>query len=167
MHRRRRGRPWSLPPDGMLVLLLCYLGSTMTNRWLCLIFGITPSPYSRIIKRLRRMRVKRLHFRPLVKVTFPNEQKMQQFSEMISLREPTISNVTGFMDRLGLATECTNERLQQNAYYCEYDCNTMVNNVLVFGPDGKVIVLCNQLFWELGRWDSHHSFFFTHTRKDR
>jgi len=42
MLRRRRGRPWLLPPDGMLGLLLCYLGSQMTMKWLCLIFGITP-----------------------------------------------------------------------------------------------------------------------------
>ena len=39
MRRRRRGRPWSPPPDGMLGLLLCYLGSQMTMKWLCLIFG--------------------------------------------------------------------------------------------------------------------------------
>ena len=30
MRRRRRGRPWSLPPDGMLGLLLCYLGNQMS-----------------------------------------------------------------------------------------------------------------------------------------
>ncbi len=30
MRRRCRGKPWSLPPDGMLGLLLCYLGSQMT-----------------------------------------------------------------------------------------------------------------------------------------
>ena len=48
MHRRHRGRPWTLPPDGMLGLLLCYLGSQMTMKWLCLIFGITPSPCCRI-----------------------------------------------------------------------------------------------------------------------
>ena len=48
LRRRRRGRPWSLPPDGMLGLLLCYLGSQMTMKWLCLIFGITPSPCCRI-----------------------------------------------------------------------------------------------------------------------
>jgi hypothetical protein len=34
----RRGRQWSLPPDGMLGLLLCFLGSQMSNKWLCLIF---------------------------------------------------------------------------------------------------------------------------------
>ena len=51
MRRRCRGRPWSLPPDGMLGLLLCYLGSQMTMKWLCLIFGITPTPCSHILKK--------------------------------------------------------------------------------------------------------------------
>ena len=72
------------------------------------------------------------------KISFPNEQKMRQFADTISLREPTILNVIGFMDGLGLATEMTSKRIQQNAYYCGYDCDTMINNVLVFGPDGKV-----------------------------
>ncbi len=44
IRQRRRGRPWLLLPDGMLGLMLCYLGSQMTIKWLCLIFGITPSP---------------------------------------------------------------------------------------------------------------------------
>ena len=34
--------------------------------------------------------------------------------------------------------ECTSERIQQNAFYCGYDCDTMVNNVFAYGPDGKV-----------------------------
>ncbi len=42
MRRQRRGRPWSLPPDGMLGLLLCYLGRQMTIKWLCLIFWDHP-----------------------------------------------------------------------------------------------------------------------------
>ncbi len=41
------------------------------------------------------------------------------------------------------------ERIEQNAYYCGYDCDTMVNYVLVFGPDGKVF-LCAISF--LGSW---------------
>ena len=89
-------------------------------------------------KKILCMTVKRLRFHPLARKKFPDEQKMQQFVEMISICEPTISNVIGFMDGLGLATEMTDERIQQNAYYCGYDCDTMVNNVLVFGPDGKV-----------------------------
>ncbi len=84
------------------------------------------------------MTVKQLRFHPLTRIKFPDEQKMQRFAEMISLREPTISNVIGFMDGLGLAMEMTDKRIQQNTYYCGYDCDTMVNNVLVFGPNGKV-----------------------------
>jgi hypothetical protein len=42
------------------------------------------------------------------------------------------------MDGLGLMTECTDERITQNVYYCGYNCDTMVTNVLVSGPDGKV-----------------------------
>ena len=36
---RRRGRPRLLGPDGYLGLVLFYMGSTMTNKHLCLIFG--------------------------------------------------------------------------------------------------------------------------------
>jgi len=114
MCRRCRGtRPWSLPPDGMLGLLLCYLGSQMTMKWLCLIFGITPMPCSRILKKILRMTVKRLRFHPLARIKFPDEQKMQQFAEMISIREPMISNIIGFMDGLGLATEMQMKELSR------------------------------------------------------
>jgi hypothetical protein len=58
--RPQWGRPRSLPPEGMLGLLLCYLGSQMSNKWLCLIFGITPSPCSPILKMILWMTVKRL-----------------------------------------------------------------------------------------------------------
>jgi len=88
------------------------------------------------------MTVKRLRFHPLARIKFLDEQKMPQFAEMISIREPTISSVIGFMDELGLAMEMTDKRIQQNAYYCGHDCDTMVKNVLVFGPDRKVF-LCH------------------------
>ncbi len=84
------------------------------------------------------MTVWRLRYHLLTRIKFPDEQKMQLSAEMIRLREPMISNVIGFMDGLGLAMEMTDKRIQQNAYYCGYDCDTMINNLLVFGPDGKV-----------------------------
>ena len=87
-------------------------------------------------KKKLRMTVKQLRFHPLARIKFLDEQKMQRFAEMTSLREPTISNVIRFMDGLGLAMEMTDKRLQQNAYYYGYNCGTMVNNILVFGPDG-------------------------------
>jgi hypothetical protein len=35
-------------------------------------------------------------------------------------------------------TECIANKVEQNPYYCGYDCGAMVSNVLVLGPDGKV-----------------------------
>jgi hypothetical protein len=84
------------------------------------------------------MTVKRLRYHPLGRIRFPDEQKMWQYAGMISLHKMMISNIIGFMDGLGLAMEMTSKKLQQNAYYYFYDCDTMINNVLVFGPDGKV-----------------------------
>jgi len=98
IRRPRRGRPWSLPPDGMLGLLLCYLGSQMSNKCLCLIFGITPSPCLRILRRMLPMTVKRWRSHPLAQVEFPNEERMRLCLDMVSAREPTVTNVIGFMD---------------------------------------------------------------------
>jgi hypothetical protein len=108
--------------------------------------------------------VKWLRFHLLARIKFPDEQKMQRFAEMISTREPTISNVIGFMNGLGLATEMTYERIEQNAYYCGYSCDTMVNNVLVFGPNGKVF-FCGINYlgsWSDGTLTAH---FFSHIKE--
>ncbi len=104
-----------------------------------MIFGIAPLLCSRILKKILHMNLKQLHFHPLARTIFPDEHNMQQFAEMISLREPMILNVIVFVDGLGFMTEMTDKRLQQNAYYFGYDWDTMVNNVLVFGSDGKVV----------------------------
>ena len=63
---------------------------------------------------------------------------MQQYADMIRHCEPSGTDVIGFMDGVSFTTECTDERVEQNAYYCGYDCDTMVNNVFIFGPDGTI-----------------------------
>jgi hypothetical protein len=137
-HRRQRGRQWSLSAEGQLGLLLFYLGSTMPYKHLYMLFGITPSACSRIINKMIDRVVHRLRFHPYAHVKFPNNKKIQQFASMIELREPSVTDVIGFMDGVSLTSECTDERLTQNAFYCGYSCDTMVNNVFAFGPDGKV-----------------------------
>jgi hypothetical protein len=100
------------------------------------------------------MTVKRLRCHPLARVKFPNVEKMQLFLDMIRVQEPTAPNVIGFMDGLGLMTECMVERVMQSAYYCGYNCNTTVTNVLAFGPDGKVFSVPLII---LGVWSMEHS----------
>jgi hypothetical protein len=136
--RRRRGRPRSLGADGYLGLLLFYLGSTMQYKHLCLIFGLTPTVCGKAINWMLRRTVRLLADHPFAKVKFPDDVKMREFANMVKAREPLAEDVIGFMDGVSFQTECTSEQVEQNAFYCGYDCDTMVNNVYAFGPDGKV-----------------------------
>ena len=63
---------------------------------------------------------------------------MREFADMVKMRQSMVDNIIGFMDGVSFPVQCTEERLAQNAIYCGYDCNTMVNNVFAYGPDGKV-----------------------------
>ncbi len=136
--RRRCGRPRSMGPDGYLGLLLFYLGSTMNNKHLCLIFGLTLSVCSRAINWMLRKTVRFLNDNPFAKVKFPSNAKMREFADMVQAREPLVNDIIGFMDGVSFPMECTSERVQQNAFHCGYNCDTMVNNVFAYGPDSKV-----------------------------
>ena len=135
---RRGGRPPSLNPAGCLGLLLFYFGSMMSYKHLCLIFGVTPSVCSRVIRSMLRRVVQRLSDHPIARVRFPDQEKMRQFADMVQMRAPIVNDIIGFMDGVSIPAECTDERVEQNAFYCGYDCDTMVNNVFAYGPDGKV-----------------------------
>ena len=87
-----------------------------------------------------KLAVRRLHCHDIAKVSFPSPEKMQQFALMVNHWEPTISDVIGFMDGISFTSECTSECITQNAFYCGYDCDTTVNNVFAYGPDGKVFI---------------------------
>jgi hypothetical protein len=65
---------------------------------------------------------------------------MEQFAAMINACKPLIDDVIGFMDGVSLPTKCTSEETKQNAMYDGYTCDTTVNNILAYGPDGKVFL---------------------------
>jgi len=82
--------------------------------------------------------VRALRDHPFARVKFPDEDKMREFAAMVQLREPLVNDIIGFMDGVSFPAECTDDRIIQNSMYCGYDCDTMVNNVFAYGPDGKV-----------------------------
>ena len=110
----------------------------MSTKFLCLLFGVTPLAFSCILNNMISMTVWKLHHHPLACVKFSNPDEMKQFAEMIQLHEPVVNDVSGFMDGLSLTTDCTDETLTQNTYYCGYSCDAVINNVLAFGTDGRV-----------------------------
>ena len=65
---------------------------------------------------------------------------MQTFALMINNWEHSIDDVIGFMDGVSFATEFTSEATKQNAFYSGYECDTVINNVFAYGPDGEVFI---------------------------
>jgi hypothetical protein len=105
---------------------------------LCLIFGITPSVCSRVINMMLKRTVQLLRDHPFARVRFPDDAKMRDFANMVQRRELMVDDIISFLDGVLFPVQCTDERIRQNAMYCGYNCDTMVNNVLAYGPDGKV-----------------------------
>ncbi len=56
---------------------------------------------------------------------------------MIRSRE-LINDLIGFMDGVPFAIKCTDDHLVQNAMHSSYVCNTAINNIFAYGPNGKV-----------------------------
>jgi hypothetical protein len=134
----RCGRPCSLDPDEYPGLLLFYLGSKMQYGHLCFIFGITPSVCSRVINMMLKRTVRLLRDHPFARVRSPDDAKMRDFANMVQRREPMINDIISFLDRVSFLVQCTDKQIRQNAMYCGYDCDIMVNNVIAYGPDVKV-----------------------------
>jgi hypothetical protein len=96
--------------------------------------------------------VTKLKHHPLANIKFSNEEKMAQFARTIQEREPAIDDVIRFMDGLALSSECTSELIEQNAMCNGYHNDTMVNNIIVYGPDGKVF-FAQSIFLVVGMMD--------------
>ena len=73
-----------------------------------------------------------------MQVKFPDVAKMHQCADMVQLRAPLMNNVIGFMDGVSIPVECMDERIKQNAFYCGYNCDMMVNNVFAYGHVGAL-----------------------------
>jgi hypothetical protein len=84
--------------------------------------------------------VQKLKRHLLARVMFPDVDKMASFARQIQIHEPEVDDVIGFMDSLSLTLECSSEILEQNSMYNGYHSDTMVNNIIAYGPDGKVFL---------------------------
>jgi hypothetical protein len=77
---------------------------------------------------LKRM-VQLLRDHSFTRVQFPGDAKMRDFANMVQWREPMVDDIIGFLGGVLFPVQCTDKWISQNAMYCGYDCNTMVNNV--------------------------------------
>ena len=138
---RNNGRPPLLDYNGQLGLLLYFLNSTLKEKHLCQLFGVTPAVCSRIINRMLELTYSKLKVNNIAKVKWPNEAEMALLASLVHNREPTVSDVIGFTDGCSIPIQCSSDPIEQAKFYNGYQSDTMVNNVFCFAPTGKIIDL--------------------------
>jgi hypothetical protein len=62
---------------------------------------------------------------------------MAEHARLISLREPAVGNIIGFIDGVGIPVQCSDDVLEQNAMYNGYYHDTMCNNVFAFSQQER------------------------------
>ena len=135
----KRGRPPLLDIQSQIGLYIMFLGSTMKAKHLSLIFGVLPNTVTTIVNKMARQIVRALRDHPAAKIQFPGLEEIQQMCELVRHREPTVDDVFAFLDGLALPIQCSSDEDIQNAYYNGYYGDTMVNNIFLFAPTGKII----------------------------
>ncbi len=75
-------------------------------------------------------------------IKFPSPQKMEDFATMIQLREPSVSDVVGFIGGVSIPIASSETARDQSENYNGYHHDTMCNNVFMFTPDGKIAFGC-------------------------
>ena len=136
----RVGCPRSLTIHAELGMFLLFIGSTMNTKHLRMLFGTTPNVCSQAIRGMLKWVPLILRNNEFVNVAFPNYKRMTQFAAMVQIRELVAHDVIGFLDGVSLHSECSSDTLEQNAMYNGYHSDTIVNNLIVYGADGKVIL---------------------------
>ena len=134
-----KGRKYDLRPVDQLGLYLYYVGSRMRYKDLAQRFGILPNTVGKYIASMRIRIVEKLLKHPASKIKFPNSDKMKHYAHLVSLRDPAVKDVIGFVDGLKIPVQCCDDPDVQNSYYDGYNHDTMVNNVLLFSPLGKIV----------------------------
>ena len=77
---------------------------------------------------------------------------MREYVNMIQSREPTVDDVIGFLNGVSMPVRCSDDSNEQAIYYNGYHCDTMINSIFLFGPDGKIM---HSVFNAPGSWHSH------------
>lgn len=134
----KKGRKSLLSNSGKLGLFLFYMSSCMNYNHLALLFGVCPTSVGNYLEDMMERVITGLQNHRFAKVKFPKVAQMAHWAEMISIREPDVNNVIGFVDGVALAVQCSEDEEEQSKDYNGYRHDTVCNNVLAFGPDGKI-----------------------------
>lgn len=114
-----------------------YIGSTMDVNQFLFDFKDNTIIVFPFDKKLLKIISYRLWNHPSVQVVFPSKERMHQLDTLVNEQQPVTTDIIGFMDDLSLHSEWNMDIFQLNSMCNQYPTNTMINNVLAYGEDGK------------------------------
>ena len=85
-----------------------------------IIFGTVPSVASDIIMQMLELTCRKLKQHHAARIKFPTHAEMEDYSQLIQQREPTVTNVIGFIDGLSIPVECSGDVEEQAKFYNGY-----------------------------------------------
>jgi hypothetical protein len=130
----------SLDAAGALGLVLHHLNSTMCDKTLQQIFGITPSVCSRYRNWALCLLQATLKTLPAADIKWPTSiEDYEKYTSLIQQRHPMLQKAFGFVDGCHFPVANSGDIDQQNAYYNGWCSSTYTSNIFVFAPDGVII----------------------------
>jgi hypothetical protein len=126
----------SLDAVGGLGLCLHYLHLCMTAMSLQQISGLIPSTVSHYLNFGLDLLDATLAAMPLARVTWPNEETMKEYEDMIVARHGLLKGAFGSIDGLNLMVEVPNDPGMENATFNSWMHGHYSSQVFMFGPDG-------------------------------
>lgn len=124
--------------EEILGLTLQYLNSTMRQKTLCLIYGYSPALISRGLRLGLRVLLMVIRETKYGAIEWPSHDEMKESADKISNREPSLSNIWGFMDGVKFPIMSCGNASVQNAYYNGWLSGCFVSNVILFMADGCI-----------------------------
>lgn len=138
--KNKSGRPRKLSAAQTLGLYLAWTRTRGSSSVLQLIFGINASTLSLFLRYARRILEHVLLQDKDSVICLPDARTIKRFQKVIKRRYPYIKGTVFCMDGLKLEIEKSPDQDEQEIFFNGWHHTHWVNNVLVFSPDGKIVI---------------------------
>ena len=120
-------------------MLLHFYNGTMEQKTLCEIFGIPPSTQSRVMINAENALAASIPQLHEARIVWPTPAQQEEWSAIITAREPLIENKWGFIDGKNFRVQEPTDTDMQNAMYNGWLHSVFVTGCLCYGVDGTLV----------------------------
>ena len=139
VNRSKGGRLPTLPySHDRLGLILIFYTDSMTNKSLCLLFGIVPSSLSRFLRKAEDALLLTLKSMPHAEFRWPSLENQLQWGLKVQALYPEIEGRWGFIDGKNYKVQKPSQADLQNAMYNGWLHATLVTGCLCFDVSGCI-----------------------------